>query len=124
VREARLSGSLNHPNVVTVHDFFEDGPTPYIAMEYVERASLRPFVADLSVAETAGVIEVCSLGSRTRTHAGSCIGTSSGSAAEAFVATEVQIARRTLVLAGPDDLRVLIEAKRLLQFLDPLREDD
>ena len=44
VRESRLAGSLNHPNIVTVHDFFEDHGTPYIAMEYLERGSLRPLM--------------------------------------------------------------------------------
>jgi Protein kinase domain len=40
VRESRVAGSLSHPNIVTVHDSFEDDGTPYIAMEYVERGSL------------------------------------------------------------------------------------
>ena len=37
LRESRLAGSLNHPNIVTVFEYFEEGGTPYIAMEYVER---------------------------------------------------------------------------------------
>jgi tRNA A-37 threonylcarbamoyl transferase component Bud32 len=57
LREARLAGSLNHPNIVTVYDYFEDGGTPYIAMEYVPGGSLRPHVGDMSLAQTAGVIE-------------------------------------------------------------------
>ena len=58
VRESRLAGSLNHPNIVTVHDFFEDHGTPYIAMEYLERGSLRPLVdAQLTFAEVAGVLD-------------------------------------------------------------------
>ena len=44
LRESRLAGSLSHPNIVTVHDYFEHDGTPYIAMEYVERGSLRPYV--------------------------------------------------------------------------------
>ena len=42
LRESRLAGSLNHPNVVTVHDYLEHDGTPYIAMEYFPRGSLRP----------------------------------------------------------------------------------
>jgi serine/threonine protein kinase len=42
LRESRLAGSLNHPNIVTVHEYFEHEGTPYIAMEYLERGSLRP----------------------------------------------------------------------------------
>jgi hypothetical protein len=55
--ESRLAGSLNHPNVVTVHDYFEHDRTPYIAMEYFERGSLRRFVGRLTLAQTAGVLE-------------------------------------------------------------------
>jgi serine/threonine protein kinase len=57
VRESRLVGSLNHPNVVTVYEYFEHEGTPYIAMEYVERGSLRPWVGRLSLAQVAGVFE-------------------------------------------------------------------
>jgi len=57
VRESRLAGSLNHPNVVTVHDYFEDQGTPYIAMEYLERGSLRPLMHDLTFGQIAGVLE-------------------------------------------------------------------
>src|SRR3954447_17971647 len=55
--EARVSGSLNHPNVVTVYDFLEHDGVPYIAMEYLERGSLRPFIGRLSLAQAAGVLE-------------------------------------------------------------------
>lgn len=40
-REARLSSSLNHPNIVTIHDFAQTGGISYIAMELVEGESLR-----------------------------------------------------------------------------------
>jgi serine/threonine-protein kinase len=33
--EARAAGRLAHPNIVTVHDFGDDGGTAYIVMEYV-----------------------------------------------------------------------------------------
>ena len=44
LRESRVAGSLSHPNICTVHDYFEHDGTPYIAMEYIERGSLRPYV--------------------------------------------------------------------------------
>src|SRR4051794_35526751 len=56
LREARLAGSLAHPNIVTVHDYLERKGTPYIAMEYLPRGSLRPYVGRLSLAQTAGVL--------------------------------------------------------------------
>jgi hypothetical protein len=58
VRESRVAGSLSHPNIVTVHDsFVHDGGTPYIAMEYLERGSLRAHVGQLSLAQVSGVFE-------------------------------------------------------------------
>jgi serine/threonine protein kinase/sugar lactone lactonase YvrE len=57
IREARVAGSLNHPNVVTVYDFIEHDGTPYIAMEYLDRGSLRRSVGRMSPAQVAGVLE-------------------------------------------------------------------
>ena len=57
LRESRLAGSLSHPNIVTVLDFFEVDGTGYIAMEYVPRGSLRPYVGGLTFAQVAGVLE-------------------------------------------------------------------
>jgi Protein kinase domain len=57
VRESRVAGSMQHPNIVTVYEFLSEGGTPYIAMEYVERGSLRPFVGQTTLAQTIGVME-------------------------------------------------------------------
>jgi len=57
LRESRVAGSLSHPNIVTVHDYFEHDGTPYIAMEYVERGSLRPYVGRMTLAQIGGVLE-------------------------------------------------------------------
>lgn len=57
VRESRVAGSLSHPNIVTVYDFFEHDGVPYIAMEYVPRGSLRPLVGALDLPQTVGVLE-------------------------------------------------------------------
>jgi serine/threonine protein kinase len=57
IRESRLAGSLNHPNIVTVYEYFEADRTPYIAMEHVPRGSLRSRVGDLSLPQLAGVLE-------------------------------------------------------------------
>jgi len=57
LRESRLAGSLSHPNIVTVHEYFEHEGTPYIAMEYIQRGSLRPYVGRLSLAQVVGVVE-------------------------------------------------------------------
>ena len=57
VRESRVAGSMNHPNIVTVFEFLNENGTPYIAMEYLERGSLRPFVGHTTLAQTIGVLE-------------------------------------------------------------------
>jgi serine/threonine protein kinase len=57
VEESRLAGSMSHPSIVTVHEFFEYDEVPYIAMEHLPRGSLRPYVGRLSVAQIAGVLE-------------------------------------------------------------------
>jgi serine/threonine protein kinase len=57
VQESRVAAALTHPNVVTVHDYFEQDATPYIAMEYLARGSLRSYVGRTSVAENVGVLE-------------------------------------------------------------------
>jgi serine/threonine protein kinase len=57
LNESRIAGSLSHPNIVTVHDFFEHEGVPFIAMEYLERQSLRRLVGRLSLAQIAGVLD-------------------------------------------------------------------
>jgi len=57
LREARLAGSVSHPNVITVYDLFENDGTPYIAMEYAGRGSLRPYLGRLSLSQLGGALE-------------------------------------------------------------------
>jgi serine/threonine protein kinase len=57
VEESRLAGSMSHPSIVTVHEYFEYEGIPYIAMEHMARGSLRPYVGRLSIAQIAGVLE-------------------------------------------------------------------
>lgn len=42
--EARSVANLTHPNVVTVHDVGNDGPTHYIVMEYIEGQDLKKII--------------------------------------------------------------------------------
>jgi len=44
IREARLAGILNHPNIVTIYEVSEIDDRVYIAMEYVEGSSLRELI--------------------------------------------------------------------------------
>src|SRR5919108_3889275 len=43
--------------IVIVYDFFESDGVPYIAMEYLPRGSLRPFVGRLTSVQVFGVLE-------------------------------------------------------------------
>ncbi len=57
LRESRVAGSLNHQNIVTVYEYFEDGGVPFIAMELVEGGSLRPLIGELSLPTIGRVLE-------------------------------------------------------------------
>ena len=57
VREAQLAAGLDHPNVVTLYDFFDDDGVAYIAMEYVSGGSLRRLVGRLGLPQVFAVIE-------------------------------------------------------------------
>ncbi len=43
-REARSAAQLNHPNIITVHDFGEEQGMAYMAMELLEGTDLRELI--------------------------------------------------------------------------------
>jgi Tol biopolymer transport system component len=53
-REALAASALNHPNILTVHEFGETDGTQYIVTEYVEGKSLRELIGELSVQQAIG----------------------------------------------------------------------
>ncbi len=57
LRESRMVGSLSNEHIVRVHDYFEHDDVPYIAMELMERGSLRSYISGLTHPQFAGVLE-------------------------------------------------------------------
>ncbi len=58
-REAQAAGRLNHPNIVQVHDFAEEGDVAYLVMEYIQGRELRSFFEakeKFDVAETVRIM--------------------------------------------------------------------
>jgi len=58
-REARAAGVLSHASIVTIYDVGEQDGTPYIAMEYLEGATLSEATAEgpMSIPRAVSIIE-------------------------------------------------------------------
>ncbi len=59
-REAQISGTLNHPNIVGIYDIGEEQGMPYIAMEYVQGRSLSELLAEHGPFDIENVIKMVS----------------------------------------------------------------
>jgi serine/threonine protein kinase len=57
IHELRVAATFNDPSIVSTFDCFEVDGTPYIAMEYLPRGSLRAWIDWLMPAQLFGVVE-------------------------------------------------------------------
>lgn len=60
LREAQAAGRLQHPNIITVHELFEEGDTAYLVMELLEGASLSALLKrrkKLSLGQKLSIID-------------------------------------------------------------------
>ncbi len=62
-QEARSSGTLQHPNIITIYELGHEGASPFIAMEFLEGESLEKIIdrrAVLPLSQKVGfVVPVC-----------------------------------------------------------------
>ncbi|HEV2495220.1 MAG TPA: protein kinase [Terriglobia bacterium] len=56
--EAQAAGVLEHPNIVTIHDFGEDNGVLYLAMEFLKGRSLREIVDEKGILPIENVIPI------------------------------------------------------------------
>jgi eukaryotic-like serine/threonine-protein kinase len=60
-REAQAASALNHPNILTVHEFGDDDGIHFIATEYVDGETLRDKIRDIDIKEALDIaIQVAS----------------------------------------------------------------
>ncbi|NOZ13623.1 MAG: protein kinase [Acidobacteria bacterium] len=59
-REAQVSGTLNHPNIVGIYDIGEEQGMPYIAMEYVQGWTLSEMMAEHGPMAIENVVKIVS----------------------------------------------------------------
>jgi len=58
LRDARAAAVLKHPNIVSIHDVFEDGERAYVVMEYVEGDSLSARLKANPLPDAATILQV------------------------------------------------------------------
>ena len=58
LKEAKLAGRLQHPNIVTIYEAGQDGAVPYIAMEFVDGEPLTRFLGSRDALTIGQRVEV------------------------------------------------------------------
>src|SRR5208282_1584286 len=58
IREAGMAGNISHPGIVTVYQLGEDGDAVFIAMEFVEGASLEHLLTNTPSLERTWALDI------------------------------------------------------------------
>ncbi len=58
LRDARAAALLKHPNIVAIHDIFEDGGRAYVVMEYVEGDTLSAMLKATPIPDPSVTLRV------------------------------------------------------------------
>ena len=56
LKEARTIAAFDHPNIVRIHDIFEENDTAYFVMEYLGNMSLADYVNDQPIPEQQALV--------------------------------------------------------------------
>ena len=59
-REAQAAGRINHPNIVAIYEYGEDGPTAFIAMEFIEGRDLKDYFDAHERFDIKGIVRIMS----------------------------------------------------------------
>ena len=65
LREAQAAGQLQHPNIITVHELFEEGDTAYLVMELLEGAPLSSILTrkkELTLGQKLSIVDQIAAG--------------------------------------------------------------
>lgn len=57
-REARSAARVAHPTVITIHDVFEDGDSPWVVMELIEGGSLQDMLNEQGALDVSLVAKI------------------------------------------------------------------
>lgn len=56
--EARSAAALEHPNIITIYDLWEDGNKAFIAMEYVDGVELKTVLAERGPLDFVSAVQI------------------------------------------------------------------